>query len=53
MEWGKIANIFFLALGIASCVYLIISILYRNFKRELKNMKNDIINELKNPAPHA
>lgn len=52
----KIINIFFFALGVASCLYLIISIIMRNIKKDFDDMKTDLIKELKNTQgsiPHA
>jgi hypothetical protein len=43
----KIINIFFFALGVASCLYLIISIILRNIKKDFEDMKSDLLKELK------
>ncbi len=57
MSTAKIINILFFALGIASCLYLIISIIIRNIKKNFEDMKTDLIRELKDlsrgNAPHA
>ena len=57
MSWIKIINIFFFSLGVASCLYLIISIILRNIRKDFENMRDDLIKELKGTSqgstPHA
>ncbi len=47
MTNSQLLNIFFFALGIASCLFVIFSITMRIIRKELEKMKSDFINEIK------
>ncbi len=53
MEWAKLINIFFFALGVASCLYLIVSIILRNIKKDFDEMRKELLADLKGGLPNV
>ncbi len=47
MNTSQILNLFFFALGIASCMFVIFSVSIRIIRREINNIREDFLKELR------